>query len=563
LGPLEVLIPAETQYSSWMDTPTHEPCSSQAPIPEFGFGYGSHYGSMDDDGLSSAGLGSGQLPERSGYIESSSDDDKSNSIHVSTENEVPPGNTVPPGKVSSNTMTIRILGPMESFVPPEAKYSKWMDTPKHCRGASERKFPEFGFGYGSMMENGSFAGEDQLYASRDQSSEKDDQKKFERPRSQDKVPSWPQNETPAGRKKAEERARSQSTERARSQSTERVDGIKFEEKAMVQERSDKEIDSEKYPQLPREKKSNFQVKFKKRRRSTSSKGGKSNFRPGWTIKRRGGSEEKENTGNNANRRNKRKRGNKRKRDQYSDKYANKAHKFNVPKYKIRILTPIMHIKISRPDPLQFGKRRWPNRRRQVNLQPRITTPLPETPLTAPETPFDPLKPYNSSIFLMRTDVHPPLGSGDDGSVDEGDDNFGYGSMDFETPCEDMFGDFMDSPSPPQSPFEDSSEYESPFSQPATDNPNIIPNLYLPATDTDDTIPSSDLGNSLSIETGATNIIVYPDTSAVPDITPPSIITPSTTGPNTTVHSIIPTPISRNDTATTNTLSNRLADANKG
>lgn len=79
-----------------------------------------------------------------------------------------------------------------------------------------------------------------------------------------------------------------------------------------------------------------------------------------------------------------------------------------PKFTIRILTPMTFVQLA---------------------QSPAPTPSPEG------TPFDPMSPYNSSSFIMRSNM--PGGLGGDLAEE-------YGTMDC-VPCESMYGEWMESP----------------------------------------------------------------------------------------------------------------------
>lgn len=127
-----------------------------------------------------------------------------------------------------------------------------------------------------------------------------------------------------------------------------------------------------------------------------------------------------------------------KKSKKSCKKSNNTHnKSNKkPAFTIRILTGLMPV--SRPE----------------SAHPTASTPGPSssvrsngsTPGPSPESHFDPLSPYNSSSFLMGTDVHPGI----HGQSNLGNDNdsspmnWEYGSMDYE-PCENLYGEWMESP----------------------------------------------------------------------------------------------------------------------
>lgn len=511
LGPMESFVPSEVQYSKWMDTPTHDNSSLPSSEVDFGFGYGSMYGSMSGTAYGSMYAGTtadpverdekvqfvlGDLPdEKVQFVldnlpvgsrdknmlcaqevvplsESAANNVTSAQKNLLGENaafeykdisvKVPSGvrtlhqeTALSGDKVkSSETMTIRILGPMESFIPPEVEYSKWMDTPKNVAGLSGDA-PDFGFGYGSMSAYSENGTEDSVIDRIDHISRGKNKFRVKEREVAEKFMSKICSST---------NPNFSETRKANSSYKREYNAPERKEKNY---RSKRPLSSSSRPNRP----------FKLMK----------NFRPG-NNKAKG-----DITGHH-NRKRKR------------DSLGNRPHKFRIPQFKIRILTPMIPVpprdlprplarSLSRVLPKHLKRNRYRKRGRKSKKLIKVS-PGPRTP-AAPETPFDPYYPYNSSAFLMQTVIHPPLASadrscssGDDGDAGIfGDESiFGYGSMDF-TPCEKEYGTFMDSPPPPASPFEDSSETET------LDN---LPDVVLDTDATVDTITTANITNLVSI-----------------------------------------------------------------
>lgn len=286
-------------------------------------------------------------------------------------------------RMSGDQLSIRIIGPMEPFVPPEIEYSKWMDTPKHAPTSVSEVAPDFGFGYGTM--GGATANFiDKKRASRKRSLSPDN----------------------------------------------------------IEERS---------------------MKIEKRPKKSFQEEGKKHSQ-GWSRKKKINTWNKENGRVFQNKklsyRNNQWQRKRKRNDLINKPHRNEAHKFVAPKYKIRILTPMI--------PLE-RKFTVPKRRnRRTKRRSKAISPIPKTP-AAPETPFNPHDPYNSSHYLMKTEVHPQQSSGSCNDDDDIFNIFGYGSMDF-APCEELYGQFMDSPLTLEDTLEDSSSCESsPITQTLTDS----------------------------------------------------------------------------------------------
>jgi len=392
LGPPEPFIPPEVHYSKWMDTPTRDTRNMPQSIPEFGFGYGSMYGSM---------YGSNCKEDLIFADEDSNKENLPKDLHKVLKE-----------KKSGDKLSIRILGPMEPFIPPETHFSKWMDTPK--RAFTESVSQDFGFGYGSMCGNDN----DMITTTDDIGS-----KKIKRGLSQEKCRSHSPdkgiislgNGEAKFQKSTDTHDYGNVTDIITDKSTnihnlnddvvELVVGTDTTELAFKENEEDKRIVAGSSAQ------------------ELSCQNRKERFK---NCKRK--SDEHQKTENVKNL-------------SHFSRESRKGNPNKRPKFTVRILTPLMPIPFFPPFFFKRPKSRY--KRKKAKLMPKKIPLEPQTPC-APETPFDPYDPYNTSSYLMRTETH-PIEKGDSTGSDGGDEIFGYGSMDFEPPCELFFGEFMDSP----------------------------------------------------------------------------------------------------------------------